>query len=414
MEPSEILDHARQRPGFPLRSRPGGAGRAREDRPDRLRVGRRAARASTSSSRRGASTPTARCCRTPRLHGPDRRRHPRPPQAKGYLADDPIGKAGVEATFESAAARHYGTEPSSATRPAATSRSCGRPAGRARGLVDADDRQDDPEGGRPPPSSGGCSAAGLKRGVFIVMNPQTGEILALVSLPTYDNNLFAERHLSEGLPPLVNNKNKPLHEPRGPGQLPAGSTYKLVTGTGALADKKITPDHAPDRGYLTLGGTRFYDWNHTGFGLCNINCGFGHSSDTFFFQLAGMLGADRLAYWAHQYGFGAPTGIDLPGEVPGIVPNNKWKMNALRPADVPGRDLPGGHRPGLRRRHADPADQRLRGPRERRQALPAADRPAGRRSRRQGHHAVQARPHPPAPAVTGDAARRCASRRATS
>ena len=80
---------------------------------------------------------------------------------------------------------------------------------------------------------------------------------------------------------------------------------------------------------MTLGGTRFYDWNHAGFGLCNINCGFGHSSDTFFFQLAGMLGADRLAYWARQYGFGAPTGIDLPGEVSGIVPNNKWKMNAF-------------------------------------------------------------------------------------
>ena len=57
-----------------------------------------------------------------------------------------------------------------------------------------------------------------------------------------------------------------------------------------------------------------------GFGMCNINCGFGHSSDTFFFQLAGMLGADRLAYWARQYGFGKPTGIDLPGEAAGHRP----------------------------------------------------------------------------------------------
>jgi penicillin-binding protein 2 len=103
-----------------------------------------------------------------------------------------------------------------------------------------------------------------------------------------------------------------------------------VTGTGGLADKKITPTtQLQTRAFLTLGGTRFYDWNHRGFGLCNINCGMGNSSDTFFFQVAGMLGADRLAYWARQYGFGAPTGIDLPGEVSGIIPNNKWKMNAF-------------------------------------------------------------------------------------
>src|SRR4029079_7332631 len=96
------------------------------------------------------------------------------------------------------------------------------------------------------------------------------------------------------------------------------------------------------RGYLTLGGTRFYDWNHAGFGLCNINCGFGHSSDTFFFQVAGMLGADRLAYWANQYGFGAPTGIDLPGEVAGIVPSNQWKQNALGAEVYPGETYQAG------------------------------------------------------------------------
>jgi penicillin-binding protein 2 len=63
--------------------------------------------------------------------------------------------------------------------------------------------------------------------------------------------------------------------------------------------------------------------------MCNIYCGFGHSSDTFFFQVAGMLGADRLAYWAHAYGFGKPTGIDLPGEAPGIIPSNQWKVDTF-------------------------------------------------------------------------------------
>jgi penicillin-binding protein 2 len=103
-----------------------------------------------------------------------------------------------------------------------------------------------------------------------------------------------------------------------------------VAGTGGLQDKKITPTtKLRTKAYLTLGGTRFYDWNRRGFGMCDLNCGFGHSSDTYFFQVAGMLGADRLAYWARQYGFGQPTGIDLPGEASGIVPSNQWKMNLL-------------------------------------------------------------------------------------
>ncbi len=97
-----------------------------------------------------------------------------------------------------------------------------------------------------------------------------------------------------------------------------------MPGTGVLADKKITDrTKVQTRGYLTLGGTRFYDWNRRGFGPCDIYCGFGHSSDTFFFQMAGKLGADRLGYWAHQYGFGTPTGIDLPNEASGIVPDER-------------------------------------------------------------------------------------------
>ena len=180
-------------------------------------------------------------------------------------------------------------------------------------------------------------AAGLKRGVFIVMNPQTGEVLALVSLPTYDNNLFARGISTKAFQKLLNNQDKPLTNHAVQAHYPPGSTFKLVAGTGGLQDKKITATtKLRTAGYLTLGKTRFYDWNHRGFGMCDINCGFGHSSDTFFFQVAGMLGADRLAYWARQYGFGKPTGIDLPGEVSGIVPSNQWKIDALGQPMFPG------------------------------------------------------------------------------
>ena len=165
----------------------------------------------------------------------------------------------------------------------------------------------------------GMKAAGLKRGVFIVMNPQTGEVLALVSLPTYDNNLFARGISNKAYKALLKNKDKPLTNHAVQAHYPPGSTFKLVAGTGAIQDRKITPaTRIRTRAYLTAGGSRFYDWNRRGFGLCNMNCGFRPTRpSTYFFQLAGMLGADRLAYWAHMYGFGKPTGIDLPGEARG-------------------------------------------------------------------------------------------------
>jgi penicillin-binding protein 2 len=248
----------------------------------------------------------------------------------GYLPDDLIGQAGLEATFEAVLRGTYGQQ---LVERDATGRDvqvletqqAAVPGASLTLTIDTTVQKEAQAA-----LQWGMKAAGLKRGVFIVMNPQTGAVLALVSLPTYDNNLFAKGISTKDFQQLVSNKNKPLTDHAVQAHYPPGSTYKLVAGTGGLQDKKITPaTKLQTRAYLTLGATRFYDWNRRGFGLCNLNCGFGHSSDTYFFQVAGMLGADRLAYWAREYGFGQPTGIDLPGEASGIVPSNQWKMNAL-------------------------------------------------------------------------------------
>ena len=249
---------------------------------------------------------------------------------KGYLADDLIGKAGVESTFESELRGTYGIQvvEKDATGKQVQVLSNKQDAVPGASLELTIDAKIQREATRA--LKWGMRAAGLKRGVFIVMNPQTGEVLAMVSLPSYDNNLFARGISNKDFARLVNNRNKPLTNLAVQAHFPPGSTYKLVAGTGGLADKKITAQtKIQTRGYLTLSGARFYDWNRTGFGPCDINCGFGHSSDTYFFQVAGMLGADRLAYWGHQYGFGRPTGIDLPGEVSGIVPSNQWKIDTF-------------------------------------------------------------------------------------
>jgi penicillin-binding protein 2 len=247
----------------------------------------------------------------------------------GYLADDMIGKAGVEATFEQSLRGTYGRQlvERDATGKDVQVLQVLEQAVPGASLTLTIDRTVQREATAA--LKWGMKAAGLKRGVFIAMNPQTGEILALVSLPTYNNNLFAKGISNKDFQALLHNKEKPLTNHAVQAHYPPGSTYKLVAGTGGLQDKKITPStRLRTRGYLTLGSTRFYDWNRRGFGLCDLNCGFGHSSDTYFFQVAGMLGADRLAFWARQYGFGQPTGIDLPGEAAGIVPSNRWKMNA--------------------------------------------------------------------------------------
>jgi membrane peptidoglycan carboxypeptidase len=117
-----------------------------------------------------------------------------------------------------------------------------------------------------------------------------------------------------------------------------------VTGTGALADGKITTtERVVTRPFLTLGrGYRFWEWNRRGWGPLNIYDGFGHSSDTFFFQLAGRLGIDRLAYWAKQYGFGERTEIDLPAEARGTVPSNAWKEEVFGQSIFPGETYQAG------------------------------------------------------------------------
>jgi penicillin-binding protein 2 len=258
-------------------------------------------------------------------------------KSDGYLPDDLLGRAGVEASYESLLRGQYGLETverDAAGRQVQVLRTDQAPvAGSSLQLTLNVREQQLAEKA----IKWGMKAAGLKRGVVIVMNPQNGEILALVSLPTYDDNVFSEGVSGKDYQALLSDPEKPLVNHAISDQYPPGSTYKLVAGTGVLADGKITAStRIRTAGYLQLGGFKFRDWNGRGFGLCNIYCGFGHSSDTFFYQAAAMLGIDRHGYWGHEYGFGAPTGIDLPAEASGVVPTNQWKLDTLGLPIYPG------------------------------------------------------------------------------
>ena len=262
---------------------------------------------------------------------------------QGYLPDDLIGKSGVENSYEDQLRGTYGIETierDSAGRAIQVLETNQQavPGDSLRLTIDTKEQKLLERAVK-----WGMEKAGLKRAVMIVENPQTGEILAMVSLPTYNNNDFAAGISSKKYKELVNNKDQPLLNHAIGDQYPPGSTYKLVTGLGALADGKVGPnERIQTHPYIQLGLTKFWDWNRAGFGALDMMTGFAESSDTFFYQVAQRNGIDREAYWAHQLGFGNATGIDLPNEVDGIVPSNKWKQDTFGSEILPGEVLQAG------------------------------------------------------------------------
>lgn len=255
----------------------------------------------------------------------------------GYLNDDRIGKTGVEATLEQELRGDYGlqqVERDGAGRVLRTVQVVEEPrAGNSIELtIDVEIQREAEEA-----LQWATDIVDLQRGVVIVMNPQTGEILAMVSLPTYDNNLFARGITNAEYQTLIEDPNRPLVNFALSEQYPPGSTYKLVTGVGALEENVVNPgtqlETAP---YLEIGTYKYWEWNRRGFGPLDMYGGFAHSSDTYFFQLAGELGIDRLAHWANEFGFGQRTGIALPAEARGIVPTNEWKQSVFGQDIFPG------------------------------------------------------------------------------
>jgi penicillin-binding protein 2 len=262
---------------------------------------------------------------------------------QGYLSNDVIGRAGVEATFEQQLRGTYGVEQ--------VERDGSGQVVRTVGVIDPPKDGDSLELTLDTQTQTEAEIAvkwamdlvGLQRGVMIVMNPQTGEILAMVSLPSYDDNLFAKGISQTDYQALVDDKAGPLTNFAISEQYPPGSTYKLVTGAGALQDNLIKDTTTLEtKPFLQIGPYKYWDWNHTGFGPLNIYDAFGHSSDTFFYQLAGMLGIDRLGYWAKEWGFGEKTGVDLPNEARGIVPTNDWKQTVFNQPIYPGETYQAG------------------------------------------------------------------------
>jgi len=181
-------------------------------------------------------------------------------------------------------------------------------------------------------------------GAAIVINPQNGEILAMVSLPSYENNLFAQGISAREYSLLSEDPRTPLVN-KAIGRLyPPGSTFKLIVAAGALQEETVAPTQKfLDEGVLYLPNKffpddpdlaqPFYCWYREGHGLVDVVSAIAYSCDVYFYQVGGGyeptgyqgLGRDGMVTYAEMFGFGSPTGVDIPGEGAGLVPTPKWK-----------------------------------------------------------------------------------------
>ncbi|MDR3334547.1 MAG: penicillin-binding protein 2 [Treponema sp.] len=241
---------------------------------------------------------------------------------KGYHQGDLIGKAGIERQYDELLRGKEGQE----TR-----------------TVDVRGRRvSGDQSGREPPVMGKNlvlsidwriqqlveKALGKRIGAAVVLRPTTGEILAMVSYPWYDPNLFNRNDMGSEYQTLINDPNKPFLNRAIQSSYPPASTFKIVMTTGILAEKVFPPEQTVDcLGELTYGDRLWRcHIRKPGHGHLNLQQGMAQSCDIYYWTVGrDYLGVERIVSYARDYGYGELTGIDLPGEISGFIPTPQWK-----------------------------------------------------------------------------------------
>ena len=240
---------------------------------------------------------------------------------KGYRPGDVIGKAGVEYAFETMLRGEWGGQQVEVDAFGKVLRILGQKppkAGNAVKLTVDLDLEKAVE-----------KILGDQQGGIVAMNPNNGEILAMVSHPAYDPNLFSGK-ISEATWQRLQEKDHPFIN-RTLQVYPPASTFKVVTMTAALESKKFTTtDMLPTYPYLDVGGFQFWDHNKAGFGTIGFYEAMAYSSNTFFGQVGMRVGERSIADWSHKYGYGEYSGIEIKEEeTKGTVPDPEWKQKVI-------------------------------------------------------------------------------------
>ncbi len=184
-------------------------------------------------------------------------------------------------------------------------------------------------------------AIGGRKGAVVALNPQNGEVLALLSSPSFDPNLFSVELSAATWEKLANDPEHPMENRAVTGQYPPGSTFKPIVAAAALETGTVTPDSAIYcKGVFAFGNRKFHDWKRDGHGEISLHRAIVESCDVYFYNLGTLLDVDVIAKYARGFGFGAPTGIDLPREKSGLVPTRQWKKERFKAPWYAGETVP--------------------------------------------------------------------------
>ena len=172
-----------------------------------------------------------------------------------------------------------------------------------------------------------------KKAVVVMSEPSTGKILALVTSPSYDANNFNYTYDKETIKSyLEDTQNLPMMNRATSGKYHPGSVFKPIEALGSLEDGTIDENTLiEDTGVIKIGEYSFNNWlwtkSHTTDGMVNVVKALKRSNDIFFYKLGELMGVERIDFWSKKFGLGSVTGIELPGEAAGLVPNDQWKKD---------------------------------------------------------------------------------------
>ena len=175
------------------------------------------------------------------------------------------------------------------------------------------------------------NALGGRRGAVAVLDPRNGAVLALVSSPSFNPNLFNGGLSFDDWEALSNDPHHPMENRSISGQYPPGSTYKVVVAAAALGEGLITPDTTfYCNGAFQLGNHTYHCWQDKGHGHIGLHRAIVESCDVYFYNLGKILGVDKIAAYAKAFGLSAPLGIDLNREKGGLIPTRQWKLSRMK------------------------------------------------------------------------------------
>jgi penicillin-binding protein 2 len=240
---------------------------------------------------------------------------------EGYRLGDVIGQMGVEAAFEQQLRGEWGGQQVEVDGMGRVLRVLGEKPSWAgndvRLTLDLNVQQ------------AAETALGSRKGAIVAIDPRNGAVLAMVSRPAFDPNLFST-HITSDQWQQLQSQDFPFVNRALQGYPPA-STFKIVTTTAAIESGRFSVDTVlATYPYISVGGIQFWDWNRAGFGPLGFTGAMAMSSDTFFYQTAMRMGEQPLIQWTRRYGFGQKTGIELASEeAAGLVPDEAWKQQEL-------------------------------------------------------------------------------------